>query len=718
MVYPNRVVLNINQKYVMPIPYTQQGDTARVLTFSILDKGVPFNLTGKTVRAKIVKPDNTKCYNDLTITNATGGECDLKLTNQVLAVAGKVNCQLEIKEGDELLSTIIFTIDVETSIDINGAVESTNEFTALENGIIKLDEWDKYFKETSGAIEEKYTERLNGIDSSLEESNNKITNLNNNKVDKVNGKGLSTHDYTNEDKTEVLSIKSKATKKELEAVENRIDNIITNSTQTEGNTELIDLRVAIDGTKHTTAGKAVREQIKKLSDALGNYEDNLYSISNIQFEQGMIEGGTSFYDSNKAIRSLDFINAIKGDRIKFIGQANQLVFVIYKYSSNNTNSYTNNISITVNASENKDYIFDDSCYVKIRVMKGNGSDLLLSEYDYTNFVKLYIEKNKVLQNEVEEMKLSVDFLDTVNVSDSVKNKCEEFSNLINNSKQNDTFVFFTDPHLMGATGSMNNEGLQSFIGDIKKYYYTLPFDFIACGGDWLNNGDTATQAKYKLGYLTGVMENNFENYIQIVGNHDTNYLGKEELGAQAIANIMNRNYRKSYYKFSTLNTNYFVFDTYTDYQPGMSAYKWEQLQWFGDELLKTEGNIAILMHIYYLTFGTTTNTFSDELGALCKAYNERVTRNINGKEFNFTNCTGKVRFGMCGHSHKDFNEEWKYSGGIPIIGTTNLQDGGKTTFDMVFVDYNNNKINLIRVGTGVNRSINLITNDRKDDITK
>lgn len=170
MAYPNRVALNINQKYVMPIPYTQQGDTARVLTFNILDKGVPFNLTGKTVRAKILKPDNTKCYNDLTITNATGGECDLKLTNQVLAVAGKVNCQLEIKDGEELLSTIIFPIDVEPSIDITGAVESTNEFTALLNGIIKLDEWDKYFKETSGKIEEKYTERLNGIDSSLEEN--------------------------------------------------------------------------------------------------------------------------------------------------------------------------------------------------------------------------------------------------------------------------------------------------------------------------------------------------------------------------------------------------------------------------------------------------------------------------------------------------------------------------------------------------------------------
>nr|WP_295684633.1 SGNH/GDSL hydrolase family protein [uncultured Lachnoclostridium sp.] len=216
MVYPDRVVLNINTKYVMPIPYAQQGDTARVLTFSILDKGVPFNLQGKTVRARIAKPDKTKCYNDLTITNATNGECTLKLTNQVLAVAGKVNCQLEIKEGEELLSTIIFSIDVEPSIDISGAAESTNEFTALENGIIKLDEWDKYFKETSGAIEEKYTERLNGIDSSLEE-----------KVNKEQGKGLSTNDYDNVAKAEVAKIKNKADTTRVDDLERQIGQGVT-----------------------------------------------------------------------------------------------------------------------------------------------------------------------------------------------------------------------------------------------------------------------------------------------------------------------------------------------------------------------------------------------------------------------------------------------------------------------------------------------------------
>ena len=179
MVYPSNITLNLNTRYVLPIPTAQQGDTARVLTFNILDNGVPFSLVGKSVRAKIIKPDGTKVFNGLTITNATNGECNLALTNQVLAVVGIVKCQLEITEGQDILSTIIFNIEVRESIDVTGAVESSNEFTALQNGLTKLDEWDKYFHETSGAIEEKYTTRLNAVESSLEESKLQIDKLNN-----------------------------------------------------------------------------------------------------------------------------------------------------------------------------------------------------------------------------------------------------------------------------------------------------------------------------------------------------------------------------------------------------------------------------------------------------------------------------------------------------------------------------------------------------------
>lgn len=166
---PHRIKLDIDQEYYNLIP-AQQGDTARVLNFQILNNNIPFSLENKTVRARIKKPDGNVCYNDMEIINASAGECDLKLTNQILIKPGMCKVQLEIMENGEILSTIIFAIFIRESIDVKDAAESTNEFTALENGIIKLDEWDKYFKETSGAIEEKYTERLNGIDSSLEEN--------------------------------------------------------------------------------------------------------------------------------------------------------------------------------------------------------------------------------------------------------------------------------------------------------------------------------------------------------------------------------------------------------------------------------------------------------------------------------------------------------------------------------------------------------------------
>ena len=169
---PHRIKLDIDQEYYNLIP-AQQGDTARVLNFQILNNNIPFSLENKTVRARIKKPDGNVCYNDMEIINASAGECDLKLTNQILIKPGMCKVQLEIMENGEILSTIIFAIFIRESIDVKDAAESTNEFTALENGIIKLDEWDKYFKETSGAIEEKYTERLNGIDSSLEDIANK-----------------------------------------------------------------------------------------------------------------------------------------------------------------------------------------------------------------------------------------------------------------------------------------------------------------------------------------------------------------------------------------------------------------------------------------------------------------------------------------------------------------------------------------------------------------
>lgn len=173
MKFPKKVDIDVSKDLYNPIQ-VKQSDNARYLLFRILDNGVPFDLSNKNVRVFGKKADGKEIYNDLSITNATKGECELRLTSGALSTPGILQLEIEIKENRDVLSTFSLDIDVKKSLRSDFSVESSNEFTALENGISKLDEWDKYFQEESGKIEEKYTERLNDVEISLGEKSNII----------------------------------------------------------------------------------------------------------------------------------------------------------------------------------------------------------------------------------------------------------------------------------------------------------------------------------------------------------------------------------------------------------------------------------------------------------------------------------------------------------------------------------------------------------------
>lgn len=55
---------------------------------------------------------------------------------------------------------------------------------------------------------------------------------------------------------------------QLNLLQSRVDNIIPDGTQTEGNTELLDIRVAADGETYTSAGNAVRGQVSGITNPL------------------------------------------------------------------------------------------------------------------------------------------------------------------------------------------------------------------------------------------------------------------------------------------------------------------------------------------------------------------------------------------------------------------------------------------------------------------
>ena len=75
----------------------------------------------------------------------------------------------------------------------------------------------------------------------------------------------------------------------------RLDNIIADGQQTQGNTELIDIRTGADNITYNTAGKAVRSQITKLNADLETANADIYSL------QGQIEDIYSEMDSKSPI---------------------------------------------------------------------------------------------------------------------------------------------------------------------------------------------------------------------------------------------------------------------------------------------------------------------------------------------------------------------------------------------------------------------------------
>lgn len=164
------IKLDINKNLYEKIK-AKQGDTkSRFLLFQLLDGSMPFNLENRSVRAYMLKPDSTEVFNDLIINNRNTGHCTLELTNQVLAVAGIVKIELMIIENDKKITSSIFELQVDKSINSENSIVSTNEFNALLNGLASLSEYDNY-KEKAKKVPE-LEENIQELGSQLDKNIN------------------------------------------------------------------------------------------------------------------------------------------------------------------------------------------------------------------------------------------------------------------------------------------------------------------------------------------------------------------------------------------------------------------------------------------------------------------------------------------------------------------------------------------------------------------
>ena len=294
-------------------------------------------------------------------------------------------------------------------------------------------------------------------------------------------------------------------------------------------------------------------------------------------------------------------------------------------------------------------------------------------------------------------------------------KQKTFCELFNGVSLCDAFLFFTDPHFMGAVDWSNNT--KNYVEIVRKWYDCTPTDFIVCGGDWLQNNDTQALALSKLGFIGGIMSHTFDRYYPILGNHDTNYQGvvsaddssRGDLPQGTLNSIwFNRVGGKSYYDFKARATKFYVFDSGIDWTASVvSEYEWEQVAWFANKLLAgSDEHIGLMLHLISNNASEIQPVaFAQTLLDIAYAFNSRASVTKNGITYDFASATGYVEFMLGGHTHSDLSATFH---DIPIVITTRvLTPGTNPTFDLVLVDYTNNKLQMVRIGSGIDRSFDI-----------
>lgn len=111
-----------------------QGTNGIPILFNIVDYSIP---SGATANIYIKKPSGKQIYNSCTISEQV---ITVQPTTQMFAESGKQFGQLQILQDEIIVESFLVLFDVERSIIDDAAIESSDEFTALEDALNSIDD--------------------------------------------------------------------------------------------------------------------------------------------------------------------------------------------------------------------------------------------------------------------------------------------------------------------------------------------------------------------------------------------------------------------------------------------------------------------------------------------------------------------------------------------------------------------------------------------------
>ena len=180
-------------------------------------------------------------------------------------------------------------------------VEQNLEHKELEESIKRVkDSVDKLENKTSANLTREVESLTNSIARAAETVHQELQTS-------VSEIEQNVSEVTNQLDTTVTMLTSSMNEVE-NRVNSRVDNIIANSSSTEGNSELIDIRTGIDGYIYSSASQSVRSQLGDISEKLTRLEtdilDNAFSyhvqLSSKWLERGIVSHTTGTFNNTSA----------------------------------------------------------------------------------------------------------------------------------------------------------------------------------------------------------------------------------------------------------------------------------------------------------------------------------------------------------------------------------------------------------------------------------
>lgn len=264
------IIVNVDNYNENSIKTIEGDNLSEVYKIYICKNKRRVNLTNKIAVMAYVDEYSSKRSNilNLNITNAAEGEIELPITNVISNENGVYACQIAIYgENNSLEQTAPFSLKVENNIfsKISNAAINSSDFHILSEAIKTTNAYGEKLKEGTENIELQYASKLNNVSTQLN---------------------------------------SKANEFDLDVERKRIDLLTeVKNGETEGNTELLDIRVGEDNINYDTAGSAVRTQFKRVNDVSlpSVYLDFIKRVKELQLVGNIEKDMQATFDSLRII---------------------------------------------------------------------------------------------------------------------------------------------------------------------------------------------------------------------------------------------------------------------------------------------------------------------------------------------------------------------------------------------------------------------------------